>query len=140
MFFINQLICDFIIAWIFYIVFFSVSPMNSFIFNQTLLYLVAQISMSTPHKKIRSHAFFHLIRFENFPQTCIFTYKKQRKYPTPLFIQDHNIISGICCLLRKPNFTKILRKSFHIQNFFLSVLDYFHSVKHYMDITHTRLK
>ena len=57
--------------------------------------LVSLISMSTRlfiHTKSRPHAFFHLIRFEKFPQTCIFTYKRQIKYPTHAFIQDHTII------------------------------------------------
>ena len=57
--------------------------------------LVSLISMSTRlfiHTKSRPHAFFHLIRFEKFPQTCIFTYKRQTKYPTHTFIQDHTVI------------------------------------------------
>ena len=53
---------------------------------------MALISTSIYSKKIRPHASFLLIKFENFPQRCIFTYKRQRKYPTHTFIQDHTII------------------------------------------------
>ena len=60
------------------------------------LTLVALISMSTRlfihKKKSRPHAFFHLTRFEIFPQTCIFIYKRRTKYPTQTFIQDHTVI------------------------------------------------
>ena len=53
-------------------------------------------------KKI-SRVFSPKIRFEIFPETCIFTYKRQRKYRTHMFIQDHTVIWAIrvrrilCC-------------------------------------------
>ena len=44
------------------------------------------------YKKSRPHTFFHLIRFEIFQPTCIFTYKRRTKNRTNTFIQDHTII------------------------------------------------
>ena len=37
-------------------------------------------------KNSRPHVFFHLKRFEIFPQTCIFTHKNRTKYPSHTLI------------------------------------------------------
>ena len=58
----------------------------------TLVFLIRMSTSLFIHvKKSRPHV-FSLRRFEIFPQTCLFTYKRREKYPTHTFILDHTVI------------------------------------------------